>query len=166
MALGALLLSGCAQLPAGNAIQRSPPVLTQFELDGRIVVRESQSRHYANISWRHDAQRDEILLTTPLGQGVAELTRDAHGARLVMADRKEYVADDWTGLSEQLFGTRLPLDDLPRWLSGRAPSVASGWRVEYLEYQSDAADALPTLIEATRADVGLRIKVSEWLVAK
>lgn len=160
------MLAGCAQLPAGNAVQRTPPVLTQFELDGRIVVRESQSRHYANISWRHGERGDVILLTTPLGQGVAELTRDAQGARLVTADRKEYVADDWAGLSEQVFGARLPLDDLPQWLSGHAPPAASGWRVEYLEYQSDTADALPTLIEATRGNVGLRLKVSEWLVAK
>lgn len=150
-------------MPAGSGIARTPKQLSQFELDGRIVVRESQSRHYANISWRHDAQRDEILLTTPLGQGVAELSRDARGVRLVMADRKEYAAADWEGLSEQVFGVRLPLDDLPQWLSGRAPPAASGWRVEYLEYQSDAADALPMLIEARRGDIELRLKVSEWV---
>jgi outer membrane lipoprotein LolB len=160
------VLAGCAQLPAGSASHRTPPVLTQFELDGRIVVREGQSRHYANISWRHDAQRDEILLTTPLGQGVAELSRDARGAKLVMAVRKEYVADDWEGLSEQVFGTRLPLDDLPHWLAGRGPPPASGWRVEYLEYQSDAADALPMLIEARHGDIELRLKVSEWISAR
>jgi outer membrane lipoprotein LolB len=166
VALAALLLAGCAQVPAGHAIHRTPPVLTRFELDGRIVVRESQSRHYANISWRHDARRDEILLTTPLGQGVAELSRDSGGARLVMADRREYAAADWEGLSEQVFGARLPLDDLPLWLSGRAPARASGWRVDYLEYQSDAADALPVLIEARRGDIELRLKVSEWIVAQ
>lgn len=137
--------------------------MTQFELDGRIVVRESQSRHYGNISWRHDAQGDRILLTTPLGQGVAELSRDGRGARLVMADRKELAAADWEGLAEQVFGASLPLNDLPNWLSGRAPPVSSGWRVDYLEYQSDAIDALPTLIEVTRGDIGLRLKVSEWI---
>ncbi|MBI5786502.1 MAG: outer membrane lipoprotein LolB [Rhodocyclales bacterium] len=160
------MLAGCAPLPAGHAIHRTPQVLTEFELDGRIVVRESQSRHYANISWRHDARHDEILLKTPLGQGVAELSRDSRGARLVTAERKEYVADDWEGLSEQVFGARLPLDDLPLWLSGRAPPRASGWRVDYLEYQSDAADALPVLIEARRGDIELRLKVSEWIVAR
>lgn len=161
-----MLLAACAQLPAGVGIVRTPQKLSQFELDGRIVVRESQSRHYANISWRHDGKRDEILLTTPLGQGMAELTRDSRGARLVMADRKEYVSADWAGLSEQVFGARLPLDDLPQWLSGRAPSADSGWRVEYLEYQSDAADALPMMIEARRGDIELRLKVSEWIMAR
>jgi outer membrane lipoprotein LolB len=129
-------------------------------------VRDNQSHHYANISWRHDAMRDEILLTTPLGQGVAELSRDARGARLVTADRKEFAAADLDGLAEQVFGTRLPLNDLPNWLSGHAPAAVSGWRVDYLEYQSDAADALPTLIEARRGDIELRLKVSEWISAR
>jgi outer membrane lipoprotein LolB len=161
-----LALAACAQLPAGGPGVRNPPTLTRFEFDGRIVVSENQSRHYANISWRHDAKRDEILLTTPLGQGVAELTRDARGARLVTADHKEYFADDWEGLAEKVFGTRLPLNDLPAWLAGRAPSSASGWHVAYPEYQSDAANALPTLIELGRGDIELRIKISEWVLAQ
>jgi outer membrane lipoprotein LolB len=161
-----LALAACAQLPATSPGVRNPPTLTRFEFDGRIVVSENQSRHYANISWRHDATRDEILLTTPLGQGVAALTRDAHGARLVTADRKQYYAADWEGLAAQVFGARLPLNDLPVWLAGHAPSATSGWRVQYLEYQSDAVDALPTLIELGREEIGLRIKISEWIEAR
>ncbi|MDR0476560.1 MAG: hypothetical protein LBH14_01280, partial [Desulfobulbaceae bacterium] len=76
------------------------------------------------------------------------------------------VADDWEDLAERMLGTRLPLNDLPEWLSGRAPEQASGWRIEYREYQNDAADALPTLIEARRGDIGLRLKISEWTIAQ
>jgi hypothetical protein len=47
--LSALLLAACAQLPAGDGIARTPRKLDQFELAGRIVVWESQSRHYAKI---------------------------------------------------------------------------------------------------------------------
>jgi outer membrane lipoprotein LolB len=153
-------------LPTGDGIARAPRQLSQFELSGRLVVWENQSRHYVNITWRHDEQHDEILVTTPLGQGIAELARDANGARLVGADRKEVVADDWEDLAERMLGTRLPLNDLPEWLSGRAPEQASGWQIEYREYQNDAADALPTLIEARRGDIGLRLKISEWALAQ
>lgn len=161
----ALVLAGCAQIPSISTVHRAPRTLTQFELDGRIVVRESQSQHYGNISWRHDAQGDQILLTTPLGQGVAELSRDARGARLVTADQREFTAANWEGLAEQVFGIILPLNDLPNWLSGHAPA-SSSWRVDYLEYQSDAADALPILIEVKRGDIELRLKVSEWISAQ
>lgn len=153
-------------MPAAKLIARTPPALSQFEIDGRIAVRHGETRYHANISWRHEAARDEILLTTPLGQGVAELSRDAAGARLLMADRREYAAADWEGLAERTFGARLPLNDLPLWLTGYKPGETSGWRIDYLDYQSDAADALPTLIEVRREDIELRLKVNEWIVAR
>jgi outer membrane lipoprotein LolB len=141
---------------------RTPPTLTEFEFDGRVAVRRGDTRHHANISWRHEPAGDEILLTTPLGQGVAELRRNASGARLLMADGRELVAADWEILTEQLFGARLPFNDLPAWVAGHAPAVAAGWRVEYLDYQSDAPDALPTLLEVRRDDIEVRLIIDEW----
>lgn len=145
---------------------RTPRSLAEFDIDGRVAIRVGQDRHFANIAWRHSTGRDEILLTTPLGQGVAELSRDAGGARLLTADRQEVRASDWEELAERLFGSRLPLNDLPAWITGRAPPASSGWRVEYLDYQSDAADALPLLIEADRGDIGVRLKINDWIVAR
>lgn len=97
---------------------------------------------------------------------MAELSRDAGGARLLTSNRQEYAAADWEELAERLFGFRLPLNDLPAWLGGQAPPPASGWRVEYLEYQTGATDALPVLIEATRGGIGVRLKINDWNVAK
>ena len=110
-----LLAAGCAGLPASSPVSRTPPLVDEFEFDGRIAVRVDQARHFANIMWRHGTDGDEVLLTTPLGQGVAELSRSAAGARLRMADGKEYFAADWEELASRLFGSRLPLDQLPRW---------------------------------------------------
>ena len=147
-------------MPAGAP--HAPRALESFALEGRIAVRQGQSHHYANVIWRHDRAHDVILLTTPLGQGVAELSRDAGGARLVTADRGEISAPDWEGLAERALGARLPLDDLPSWLGGTPPPPASGWRVDYLAYQSRAADALPTLIEFQRDDLDVRLKIDHW----
>lgn len=157
-----LLAAGCAGLPAPSPVPRTPPPLSDFELDGRITVRVDQARHYANITWRHGADGDEVLLTTPLGQGVAELSRSAAGARLRMADGKEYLAANWEDLASQLFGSRLPLDQLPAWLIGHPPAPSSAWRVNYLDYQSLAADALPTLLEVSNGDIEVRLKIDEW----
>jgi outer membrane lipoprotein LolB len=155
-----LFLAACAGLP--SQAYRSPRPLSGFALDGRITVRQGDNRHYANISWRHSSEHDQILLTTPLGQGVAELTRDASGARLVTSDGHEVTALDWPGLGAKIFGVRLPLDQLPDWLTGKAPSDVSGWRVMYLDYENDAVDALPTLIEVKRDDLELRLKIDSW----
>lgn len=119
-------------------------------------------RHFANIAWQHDASHDSILLSTPLGQGVAQLSRDDAGARLVTADRGEVTASDWESLATRILGAPLPLNDLPKWLTGRPPEAASGWRVEYLDYESEAVDALPTLIELKHDDIEVRLKIDEW----
>jgi outer membrane lipoprotein LolB len=142
--------------------ERTPRALTAFTLDGRIAVRQGERRHYANIAWQHRPRHDVILLTTPLGQGIAELSRDESGARLQMADGKAFAAADWEGLAARALGSRLPLNDLPRWLAGTPPAAASGWQVEYLDYQSAAPDALPTLIELRRDDIEVRLKIDQW----
>ncbi len=158
----ALLAAGCAGLPESAPAARTPPAVSEFEFDGRVTVRVDQNRHYANISWRHTGERDDILLTTPLGQGVAELTRSASGARLKTANGEEHVAADWEELAARLFGSRLPLDQLPGWLTGHPPPLSSAWRVSYLEYQGPAADALPILLEVSSGDIEVRLKIDEW----
>jgi outer membrane lipoprotein LolB len=158
----ALLAAGCAGLPASAPAVRTPPVVNEFEFDGRVTVRVDQNRHYANISWRHGKDSDEVLLTTPLGQGVAELTRNPSGARLKTANGEEHVAGDWEELAVRVFGSRLPLDQLPAWVVGHPPVPSSPWRVQYLDYQSPAADALPTLLEVSSGEIEVRLKVDEW----
>lgn len=159
----AALTAGCAALPgAPGPSARAPRPVVAYALDGRLSVRQGDQRHHARIAWRHEAGQDEILISNPLGQGVAELSRDAGGARLTTADRQEYRATDWESLSGQVFGFELPLSGLPRWITGHVAGGLDGWQVDYLEYQSADADALPTLIELRRGDIELRLKVDEW----
>ena len=136
-------------------------------------MRQGETSHHANIAWRHAADADSILLATPLGQGVAELTRDAGGAHLVTGEG-ESSAPDWEALSERVFGVPLPLANLPRWVVGGAPATtrdrqgrpeaarADGWDIRYLDYESPEAAALPVLMEFRRADMELRLKVDQW----
>ncbi|HEX8963199.1 MAG TPA: lipoprotein insertase outer membrane protein LolB [Rhodocyclaceae bacterium] len=145
-----------------------------FSLDGRVSAHREDVRHYANISWRHAGGLDDIVLTTPLGQGVAELTRDEGGASLKSADGKVVSAADWEDLSARVFGFALPLEGMPRWLLGDVEATqrdeqgrplaaeADGWSIRYLGYESDAADALPTLVDFRRDDIDVRLKVDSW----
>lgn len=175
--LTAGLLAGCEALAPreGEIVARPARAgIAGFAIDGRISARQGESRNHASFSWRHARAEDVILLTTVLGQGLAELTRDARGARLVTADRQNAEAADWEGLSAKVFGFELPLSDLPRWLLGDVGAAqrdeagrprqasAKGWDIRYLDYESPAVDALPTLVEFRRDDIELRLKVDEW----
>jgi outer membrane lipoprotein LolB len=156
-----LLLAGCATLPAPSR----PPVdaISAFAFSGRIAVRQAEARHHLTIDWRHAPGRDEILLATPLGQGVAEIVRDAAGARLLLADKRAFAAADWGALTEQVFGFRLPLAASSRWLLGAQDGTdMEGWRLRVIEREGEAADALPALIELRRDDIEVRLKIDEW----
>ena len=140
----------------------------QFAFVGRLAVRQGETRHHVNVDWRHDTQRDEILLTTPLGQGIAEIVRDAVGAHLTLADKRSFVAADWSALSRQVFGFALPLNASARWLLGDLgkEGTTEGWRVTVIEREGAAAEALPTVIELERDDITVRLKIDEWSEVK
>ena len=160
----ALLLAGCATV---GALPQRPAAqdITQFAFVGRLAVRQGETRYHINVDWRHDPVRDEILLTTPLGQGVAELVRDAGGARLMLADKRSFTANDWSTLSQRVFGFPLPLGASARWLLGSTGNIED-WRVTIVEREAEQAGALPTVIELEREDVLVRLKIDEWIEVK
>lgn len=165
----AALLSACASLPPPTAAVPAPAISgPSFSLEGRLSVRQGEISHHVGINWRHDAASDEIFLTGPLGQGLARLTRDAAGARLLTADRQVLEAADWESLAERALGAHLPLSNLPRWLatvphSGQfipLPPTANldGWRIDVLEVVAGR----PTLIDLHRDGIEARLRIDQW----
>ena len=167
----ALLLAACAApgllFPAADA---------EFELAGRIAVRYRDDAGSGNITWRHGVRSDEMLLTSPFGQGIARLVRRDNEITLTAQDGREFKAADAESLTEQVLGFRLPLRGLADWVRGRptaAPAPTqrrnddagrlaeleqSGWRIEYLEYEGK----LPSRLKLTFPGLELRIAISEW----
>ncbi|MSQ63960.1 MAG: outer membrane lipoprotein LolB [Betaproteobacteria bacterium] len=173
VAVVALLLAACAT-PGFILPQHG----TEFELAGRIAVTYRDDAGSGNIAWRHGARSDELLLTTPLGQGIARLARADGEITLTTQDGREFRAADAESLTEQALGFRLPLLGLADWVRGRAASQPapepvrerrdaagrlaeleqSGWKIRYLEY----ADALPSRLTLTFSGLELRLAISEW----
>jgi outer membrane lipoprotein LolB len=168
-----LLLAACAApgfvLPAADA---------DFELAGRIAFRYRDDAGSGNIDWRHGERFDEMLLTTPFGQGIARLARADGEITLTTQDGREFKAADAESLTEQVLGFRLPLVGLADWVRGRpaakpAPGPVrerrdaagrltefeqAGWKVSYLEY----ADARPARMTLTFPGLELRLAISAW----
>jgi outer membrane lipoprotein LolB len=148
----------------------------EFELAGRIAVRYRDDAGSGNIAWRHGSQADELLLTSPLGQGIARITRAADVVVLTTQDGREFRAADAEALTEQVLGFRLPLLGLAEWVRGRpAPAPApthrrvdsagrlveleqAGWRIEYFDYDG----ARPQRLRLAFPGLELRLAVSEW----
>ena len=46
-----------------------------FALTGRFAIRHAQEGGSGRIEWRHTANTDDLLVSTPIGQGLARVTR-------------------------------------------------------------------------------------------
>jgi outer membrane lipoprotein LolB len=151
----ALLAAGCAheiQPPAGPL---------EFDLAGRIAARYGDEAFTGNISWRHAREGDEVLISTPTGQGVAQILRQGDAVLLKTAQGREYRAADSELLTERVLGFRLPIEGLADWVRGRpAPELEHrGWRVEY---QGRDAQQRPTRLRLTYPGIELRLAISQW----
>lgn len=176
-----MLVEACgAPQPLPGDAPRRPPrdQIERFALEGRVALRNEERSFVARISWQHSRGNDAILLTSALGQGIAELRGHPAGAQLDTADRQRFVAPDLDSLSEQVFGERLPLGALHHWMLGRPAAgptrverdahgrltqlVEADWYVEYPAYESARAEALPTLVKLVRGNLEVRVKIDQW----
>lgn len=114
----ALLAASCASVPAPREV--APPVDTPFAIDGRLSARRGADAIAIGFAWTHSSPTDALVLVSPLGQTLAELTSDSAipRAELRMADGRQDAAPDWTTLAERATGFPLPVGALAWWAQG------------------------------------------------
>jgi len=150
------LVAGCAQVEI-----RPPQGPLDFDLAGRIAARYGQESFTGNVAWRHAGGGDEMLISTPFGQGVARIVRDGDAVQLTTADGKEHRANDVEDLTERVLGFRVPIVGLADVVQGRAsPDLESrGWKMEVQERDEQQR---PTRLRATYQGIELRLAVTQW----
>ena len=172
----ALVLGGCAAFgPPPVAVQRpARRAILRYGFDGGLTLRQDDKAWRITISWQHDPAGDRILLSGPLGQGIAEITRDRSGARLNDAKGKTWSAPDADTLLRDVVGIPAPLDALPRWLLADIDSATrdaqgrplhaeeGGWRIDYPDYESDLPEALPQRLELQRDGLTVNLRIDQW----
>lgn len=177
--LAASCLGACTTLlpPAEDGRLPQRDQIQSFALEGRFSLRHEDKSYAGRLSWRHAADKDELLLASPFGQGMAEIISDAAGARLTGSDGQSHVAVDAETLTQQVLGYPLPLTHLTDWVRGRGPTGHFDttdnfgrplrlrqdlWRIDY-EYDSDDPQALPGRLFVQReGGLELRLRIDEW----
>jgi len=152
----AAFLAACAQ------VELKPPAgPLEFSLAGRIAARSGKEAFTGNLSWRHARDGDEMLITTPTGQGVAQIIRQGDAVVLKTSEPREYRAADSEELTERVLGFRLPIEGLAETVQGKpSPSLEGrGWKVEYQEYD---AQRRPTRLRLTNAGAEVRLAIHQW----
>lgn len=152
----AALLAACAPLPI-----EPPSGPLEFSFAGRIAARYRNESFTGNVAWRHAREGDELLISTPTGQGVAQIVRQGDAVLLRTAEPREYRDSDPEALTERVLGFRIPIGGFADWVQGKpSPELESrGWRVEYLERD---AQGRPTRMRLTYQGIELRLAISQW----
>jgi len=152
----AAFLAACAQ------VELKPPAgPLEFSLAGRIAARSGKDAFTGNIAWRHARDGDEMLITTPTGQGVAQIIRQGDAVVLKTSEPREYRAADSEELTERVLGFRLPIEGLAETVQGKpSPSLEGrGWKVEYQEFDDQRR---PTRLRLTNAGAEVRLAIHQW----
>jgi outer membrane lipoprotein LolB len=178
--LAASLLAGCASAPPAPPARRDN--IRDFSLEGRFALRVTQpgqavQNSGGRLTWIHQNHSDRVLLSSPLGYGLAEIETTPENSRLRTADGKTRESGDPEALIEDITGQRLPISHLPAWLLGRSGGKAliesdtlgrpvrlseDGWQVEY-SFEDDSPNALPSRLTLSRnGEIELRLRIEEW----
>jgi outer membrane lipoprotein LolB len=175
----AALLAGCTATGLRQGITARPPrsTLRSFVLEGRAVIRQGSRADSVHLSWEHSEERDTISFANMLGMQLAELQRDAQGARWLSADGQQAEAYSADALIARLTHDPVPINSLALWVTGRAaPDAAlqfdaqgrmlgaqeAGWTVRILAYENEQANALPAQLEIERGALRIRLAIESW----
>lgn len=190
------LFSGCATLPDQTksdavikTISTEAAANTQnvsaadFNILGRISIQDEKQSFSGSFRWQHLATSDEILLFTPLGQAVAEITKDDEGVRLITSKLEAFYAADVENLTQEILGWRLPLNGLQYWIQGtHSPVTAAekdldsqdrivairqdGWHIHYNSFAPAQTNPipLPKVLNLVYQNLKIRLVVDDWKV--
>lgn len=171
--LFALTLHGCAGLPATG--KPAAEMLQAFSLQGRVSVKYGDEFLSGQLNWQARAGGDQVLLSTPLGQGLASISRDEQGVSLSRPGEPLVLAENVEMLTQSELGFRLPLSSLRYWIQGRPdPARASevsvnasggvarifqdGWKIDYPEFSENR----PRKIYISREGLEIRLVIDTW----
>lgn len=174
------LLAGCTSLPPSPMPSRDK--VGDFALEARFALRVSLPEQPpqssgGRLSWTHKNGDNHVLLSSPLGYGMAEIDTTPVLSRLRTGAGKTHESSDPETLIEEVTGQRLPITPLPAWLLGRANHSAQierderlrptrlhedGWQIDYT-YDDETPGALPARLTLRRdQEIELRLRIEEW----
>lgn len=124
--LSSALLAGCAAPP-----RATPGAGDETVWYGRLALKVAADRPQsfaAGFELRGSAQAGELLLTSPLGQTLAQVTWSPAGAELRQGDTVTR-RGNLDQLTTELTGTAVPVQALFDWLRGTG-TEAAGWQAD------------------------------------
>ncbi len=179
-----LLNSACTTLEPSKPI--ASPIATQipsqWTANGRISVIRGAENWYARFSWIQQKDDFKIRFTGPMGETQLQVSQIGSDVRL-KTPSVEKTGNDLELLILQETGWIFPVSSLQYWLHGKPePDITAkikyndaaqiweilqqGWKIQYPRWMLVNQLTLPKKIIVTKADLKIKIIISQWLLAK
>lgn len=174
----ALAMGGCAATVSTPDVSQVTQQTRNWIVQGRIGIQTDEQTLSGTFHWQHREESDELLLTSPLGQGVARIVARPAGVTLELPNQPERFAADAETLTRDSLGYALPVSGLVWWVQAQpAPGRVSearrdaagrlvqlkqdGWAIEY-QYAADAS-VRPRKIWVARNGLEIRLVADRWI---
>lgn len=175
----ALAVAACASVPPVPPAAVVAGADAPFAIDGRMSARHGKDAIAIAFTWTHAPPRDELVVSNPMGQTVAELSGDSSAQRVELrtADGRREEASDWPALTERALGVALPVGAMASWTQGR-PRTGTPHTVEadafgralvlrqdgceiVYAYPDDAAPR-PSRLTVACFELDMRVVIDRW----
>ena len=165
--------------------QQSVLALADWELSGRLNVRQQNTSDTVSINWQQQEQNFEIRFSGTLGLGAVQVHGSPDEVVVEKAGAETVVLPDLQALTRNYLGYDFPAAQLLYWVRGipapaglisttldanlmlgtlvQADTTGRRWELEYDRYQQVDDVWLPGRIRVTSEDIQLTFLISEWL---
>jgi outer membrane lipoprotein LolB len=185
-----LALAGCRTVPPPASVPgpgadapwqqqyASLASLDHYALNGRVAVAASGQGFTANLRFRREPERSEMMLDGPMGIGGYRVTLERAELRVFASNGQQLDGAAARAEMEQRLGVALPIEDLHWWLLGLpAPGPAernqaandeildfqqNGWRVSIQSRMPAMGYSLPQRLTAEREGARMKLLVESW----
>ncbi|MBT8448299.1 MAG: lipoprotein insertase outer membrane protein LolB [Gammaproteobacteria bacterium] len=188
LALGVIVLSGCAQKPVSTSetstIQHQIKLTTfnNWQIKARVSIKTKDDAFTASLLWQQQPANQIVELNGMLGQNYARIEVTPEHASLRIQDNPIHQARQVEDLMMNHLGYIIPVTAMTNWLKGSTAGVAEeqwsineagyiaelrdrGWRITYKRYASfpDLNDLqLPSRLTLTNGQETIKIAVQSW----
>lgn len=175
-----LLLSGCGMFssaPEGTWLspeqQQANSKINHWQLSGKIGLRSETSANTGYLNWQQCAEKFDIRLTGPLGQGAAHLYGNNTQVSL-QTQKTTQTAQNPEQLLQQHLGWSIPVSQLIHWIRGvPAPNQViddqydngfsqMGWSIHYSKWQTIQGHRIPKKATATHPQLKVTLILKNW----
>jgi len=159
-------LAACASAPPQAPLPELKGVPKSFEMTSRLSIRQGDRSDIAKLRWTRKVESDQWVFSSPIGNEVARIESNAHGATLERAGAGREEAPSFEALTERLLGVGLDPRDLSAWLHAQPParSAPDEWKVTIDEKQAAGAVEIARRVTATRGDIVVKLVVDNYRV--